>query len=255
MLKKLLPSAILFSVPAEAIECPPQLRTFKLFERQSTALSCIDQWQQAFFRDLGCPVTFVEGNPGLAVREQKLQTGEIEVITGLAKTPSRTFRFSLPIGRNNVYFYRRLQDSRWDQIKTWCDPVMQQARILIPAQGYFGEPMQQLRQYPNCSRGLVPVNHSTARPFDMLDKGRADLLISAERHFAVLPAEQQKHYQKLALPVVEGDVHIAFSAQVPAAFIARVDQLIAARRQQPVTAAPQDQACLLPLLPQTKAAH
>jgi len=255
MVKTLVQSSIVFGLQAVAAECPPQLRTFQLFDRQNTAPSCIDQWQQAFFRELGCPLQFVEGNPDLTVREQKLQTGEIEVVTGLAKTASRSFRFSLPIGRNNVYFYRRLQDSRWDQIKTWCDPVMQQARILIPAQGYFGEPMQQLRQYPNCSRGLVPVNHSTARPFDMLDKGRADLLISAERHFAVLPAEQQKHYQKLALPVVEGDVHIAFSAQVPAAFIARVDQLIAARRQQPVTAAPQDQACLLPLLPQTKAAH
>lgn len=249
MLKKLLQTAFLFSVPAAATECPPQLRTFKLFERQSTAPSCIDQWQQAFFRDLGCPVTFIEGNPGLAVREQKLQAGEIEIITGLAKSSSRTFRFSLPIGRNNVYFYRRLQDSRWDQIKTWCDPVMQQARILIPAQGYFGEAMQQLRQYPNCSRGLVPVNHSTARPFDMLDKGRADLLISSERHLAALTPEQQKHYQKLALTVVEGDVHIAYSAQVPAAFIERVDQWIAARQQEPVAVSPQGKVCLLPLKP------
>lgn len=246
MLKKLFQTAILFSVPAAATECPPQLRTFKLFERQSTAPSCIDQWQQAFFRDLGCPVTFVEGNPGLAVREQKLQAGEIDLITGLAKTPSRTFRFSLPIGRNNVYFYRRKPDSRWDQIKTWCDPMMQQARILLPAQGYFGEAMQQLRQYPNCSRGLVPLNHSTARPFDMLDKGRADLLISSERHLAALPPEQQKNYQKLALTVVEGDVHIAYSAQVPAAFIERVDQFIAARQQQPVAVTPQGKVCLFP---------
>ncbi len=255
MVKKLVQSSILFSLQAAATECPPQLRTFQLFERQSTAPSCIDQWQQAFFRELGCPLQFIEGNPNLAVREEKLKAGEIEVITGLAKTTSRSFRFSLPIGRNNVYFYRRLQDSRWDQIKTWCDPVMQQARILIPAQGYFGEPMQQLRQYPNCSRGLVPVNHSTARPFDMLDKGRADLLISAERHLAALPAEQQKNYQQLALTVVEGDVYIAFSAQVPAAFITRVDQFITARQQQPVTESPPDKACLLPLLPQTKAVH
>lgn len=249
MLKRLVQSTLLLGLQAVAAECPQQLRTFQLFERQSTAPSCIDQWQQAFFRELGCPIQFVDGNPGLTVREQKLLAGEIEVITGLAKTPSRTFRFSLPIGRNNVYVYRRLQDSRWDQIKTWCDPMMQQARILVPAQGYFGEAMQQLRQYPNCSRGLVPVNHSTARPFDMLDKGRADLLISAERHLAALPAEQQKNYQKLALTVVEGDVYIAFSAQVPAAFIARVNQFIAARQQRPVAVSPQGKVCLLPLKP------
>lgn len=253
MLKRLVQSSLLFSLQAVAAECPPQLRTFQLFERQSTAPSCIDQWQQAFFRELGCPIQFVEGNPGLAVREQKLLTGEIDVITGLAKTPSRTFRFSLPIGRNNVYFYRRLQDSRWDQIKTWCDPVMQQARILLPAQGYFGEAMQQLRQYPNCSRGLIPLNHSAARPFDMLDKGRADLLISSERHLVALPAEQQKNYQKLALAVVEGDVHFAFSAKVPDAFIARVNQLIAARQQQPIAVSPQGKVCLLPSTPNTAA--
>lgn len=123
---------------------------------------------------------------------------------------------------------------------------MQQARILLPAQGYFGEAMQQLRQYPNCSRGLVPLQHSTGRPFDMLDKGRADLLISSERHLAALPSEQQQNYQKLTLTVVEGDVHIAYSAQVPAAFIERVDQFIAARQQQPVAVTPQGKVCLLP---------
>lgn len=128
---------------------------------------------------------------------------------------------------------------------------MQQARILLPAQGYFGEAMQQLRQYPNCSRGLVPLQHSTARPFDMLDKGRADLLISSERHLAALPPEQQQNYQKLALTVVEGDVHIAYSAQVPAAFIGRVDQFIAARQQQPVAVTPQGKVCLLPTTART----
>ena len=47
MVKTLVQSSIVFGLQAVAAECPPQLRTFQLFDRQNTAPSCIDQWQQA----------------------------------------------------------------------------------------------------------------------------------------------------------------------------------------------------------------
>ncbi|MDZ7868583.1 MAG: hypothetical protein U5L02_05150 [Rheinheimera sp.] len=212
--------------------CPPALRTFHLYERQTSQLSCTDQWQQQLFTELGCPLKFVEGNPGIAQRIEKLQQGEVELITGLAMNRQRNFQFSSAIARNNVYLYRLASAPQWDQINQWCDKTMQQSRILIPAQGYFGETLEKLRQYPGCSKWQAPLSHSAAVPFEALDKQRADLLVSAERHWRKLPEEQRARYQPLALPVIEGNIHLAFSAQIPAAFIQRVNQLITQRQAQ-----------------------
>ncbi|ALZ74926.1 transporter substrate-binding domain-containing protein [Rheinheimera sp. F8] len=255
MSKLLLSGLFTTSLLATATECPPQLRTFHLFERQSTTPTCVDQWQQAFFNNLGCPLSFVEGNPGTAVREQKLRSGEIELVTGLAQTAQRTFQFSKPIGRNNIYLYRLKSAPQWDNIGDWCDAVMQQARILVPAQGYFGEPLEKLRQYPNCSKWLIPYSHTTVQPFDLLDKGRTDLLVSAERHFAALPAERRAKYQQLRLVVVEGEVHIAFAAHVAPAFIKQVNQQIDKGLQNPATFHPKGKSCLLPPQSTTTAVH
>lgn len=237
---------------AQAAECPSQLRTFHLYERQTRQLSCSDRWQQQFFAELGCPLQFVDGNPGTAQRADKLQQGDIELITGLAMNQQRSFAYSSAIARNNVYLYRLASATHWDHISQWCDRTMQRARILVPAQGYFGETLETLRRYPGCSKWQAPMSHSAAVPFEALDKQRADLLVSAERYWRKLPDAQRARYRPLALPVVEGNIYIAFGANVPAEFISRANQLIEKRQQQ------QSGLCDLPppmpaTPPQTKA--
>lgn len=230
-------TGVLFSLyiaGVAATACPEPLRTFHLFDRHGQQLHCFDHWQQAFFQELGCPLTFREGNPTTSVREQQLQDGQIELITGLAKNQQRAYQFSAAIASNNVYLYRKVSAPQWEQIKDWCDPIMRQARIMLPADGYFGEKVQQLRQQADCANWVVHARRGAGYSFEMLLKNRADLLISPEYHWRDLPTEQRQQFVRLSLPVVEGNVYLAFGKQVSPAFIQRVNRQIAARHQRQV---------------------
>lgn len=224
----ILPAAI-------AAECPQKLATFHIYERTGKNLGCLDQWQQKLFSELGCPLQFVHGNPSVAQKEAALQQDKIQLVTGLVKSPKRSFQFSEAFAVSKSRLYRRSEASRWDQIKNWCDPVMQQATIVAMAGLYLGEQVEKLRHDKKCSKWFIENPRGLEHTFALLDGHRADLLISPEVYLRRLPAEQQSQYKALDLPVDDGSLRIAFSATVPTDFIRRVDDLIVKKRAEQST--------------------
>ncbi len=224
----ILPAAI-------AAECPVKLTTFHIYERTGKHLGCLDQWQQQLFTELGCPLQFVNGNPSVAQKEAALQQDKIQLVTGLAKSPKRSFQFSEAFAVSKSLLYRRSEASQWDQIKSWCDPVMQQATIVAMSGLYLGEQVEKLRHDKNCSKWFIETPRGLQHTFSLLDGKTADLLISPEVYLRRLPAEQQSKYQALELPVDDGSLRIAFSATVPTDFIQRVDKHIIKKRAEQST--------------------
>lgn len=231
---------------ADSAACPKPLRTFHMFNRDGTTLSCFDSWQQQFFTELGCDLQFVEANPGMNYRVDQLSQQQVELITGLAKRPERTFKYSRAIGNNNSYIYRHIQAPKWDQIQDWCDETMQQATLIAPAEGYYGEKVEMLRKNPQCAKWLLLLPRGTGLSFDMLAKKRADLMVSSERFYKLLPPDEAANYVRLPHIAIERPVYFAFSIQVADAFIQRVNQQLLQRRASgpPIcelaAAAPQD---------------
>lgn len=221
----ILPAAI-------AAECPVKLTTFHIYERTGKHLGCLDQWQQKLFEELGCPLQFINGNPSVAQKEAALQQDKIQLVTGLVKSPKRSFQFSEAFAVSKSWLYRRGEASKWDQIKSWCDPVMQQATIVAMSGLYLGEQVEKLRHDKNCSKWFIETPRGLQHTFSLLDGHRADLLISPEVYLRRLPAEQRLQYKALALPVDDGLLRIAFSATVPTDFIQKVDELILKKRAE-----------------------
>lgn len=229
----LLPSMLVSPASAAAstdAACPKPLRTFHMFNRDGKTLSCFDNWQQQFFAELGCSLQFVEANPGMNYRVDQLTQQQVEVVTGLAKRTDRVFKYSRAIGNNNSYIYRHASAPQWDQITDWCDDTMKQATLIAPAEGYYGEKVEMLRKNPQCAKWLLLLPRGTGLSFDMLAKKRADLMVSSERYYKMLPASEAANYVRLPQIAIEGPVYLAFSAQIPDAFIERVDQLVHKRR-------------------------
>lgn len=229
---------------AIAAECPVKLTTFHIYERTGKHLGCLDHWQQQLFTELGCPLQFVDGNPSVAKKEAALQQGQIQLVTGLVKSPKRSFQFSEAFAVSKSRLYRRSGAPQWDQIKSWCDPMMQQATIVAMSGLYLGEQVEKLRHDKNCSKWFIENQRGLEHTFSLLDGHRADLLISPEVYLRRLPAEQQSQYKALELPVDDGSLRIAFSATVPTDFIHKVDQLIVSKRGE--QSAPCDMDPVLP---------
>ncbi len=217
---------------AIAAECPVQLATFHIYERTGKQLGCLDQWQQQLFAELGCPLQFVSGNPSVAQKETALQRDKIQLVTGLVKSPKRSFQFSEAFAVSKSRLYRRSGAPQWDQIKSWCDPMMQQATIVAMSGLYLGEQVEKLRHDKNCSKWFIENPRGLEQTFALLDGNRVDLLISPEVYLRRLPAEQRSQYKALALLVDDGLLRIAFSATVPTDFIQRVDELILKKRAE-----------------------
>ena len=215
---------------ADPAACPKPLRTFHMFNRDGKTLSCFDAWQQDFFAELGCDLQFVDANPGMNYRVEQLSAAHVEVITGLAKRPDGPFQYSRAIGNNNSYLYRHVDSPQWDQIKDWCDDTMQQATLIAPAEGYYGEKVEMLRKNPQCAKWLLLLPRGTGLSFDMLQKKRADLMVSSERYYKMLPPDDAKNYVRLPNIAIEGSVYLAFSAKVSSEFIQRVNQQVLKRR-------------------------
>lgn len=232
MTKRLFFVAVLLPAVVTAGECPPELKTFHIFERTGKQFGCLDHWQQTFFLELGCPLSFVDGNPVVARKEIALQNNQIQLITGLVQSPKRQYQFSAAFAFNRSLMYRRKDDPRWDQISSWCDPIMQQATIIAMSGLYIGAQVERLRHDKNCSKWFIESPRGLEHSFSLLDGKRADLLISPELYLRRLPAAEQAKYMALHLPVDTGELRIAFSTAIPPEFITRVNQLIENRRAE-----------------------
>ena len=225
----------LFLPAAVAAECPAELKTFHIFERAGKNYGCLDHWQRELFMELGCPLSFVEGNPVVARKEVALQQDEIQLVTGLVQSPKRQFQFSTTFAFNRSLLYRRKDEPRWDQIRSWCDPIMQQATIVAMSGLYIGTEVERLRSDKNCSKWFIESPRGLDHSFALLDGKRADLLISPELYLRRLPAAEQAKYQALHLPVDAGELRIAFSTAIPPDFITRVNQQIENKRAEQTT--------------------
>lgn len=235
MVKRLFLIAVLLPAAVTAGECPAELKTFHIFERTGKQFGCLDHWQQQFFQELGCPLSFLEGNPAVARKEVALQSNQIQLITGLVQSPKRQYQFSVPFALNRSLLYRRKDDPRWDQIRSWCDPIMQQATIVAMSGLYIGTQVERLRNDKNCSKWFIESPRGLEHSFSLLDGKRADLFISPQLYLRRLPAAEQAKYHALPLIVDEGQLRIAFSAAIPQSFITTVNQLIEKKRAEQTT--------------------
>lgn len=213
-------------VANDLVNCPSQLRTFHAYDRSGQTLSCLNKWQTDFFNELGCPLQFVKGNPLTDVREKMLQQQQVEMLVGLSRSPQRPYQFSQPFAQHQYQFYRRSDDARWQQLKNWCDDSMRQANIIMPQQGYLGDEIEVLRADKNCSKSLLPAPPGYALALDMLEKRRADLLLSSDLWLKRMPKEQAVRYQTLPFFTWHDQLRIAFSDSVPQSFIQTVNDLI-----------------------------
>lgn len=222
-----------FSTSVAASEgCPTQLRTYHFYDRSGQALSCMDQWQAEFFSELGCPLQFLNYNPQTTQREAMLQQQNIELLAGLSLSPQRSYKFSVAFAEHQFQFYRLKSAMRWQNIKDWCDETMKQATMIIPEQGYIGEDIEALRKNTACSKMILSSPPGHALALDMLEKNRADLLLSSNLWLRRMPAEQADHYVALPFFKWRDQIRIAFSAAVPDEFIRKVNTQIQKHRAE-----------------------
>jgi hypothetical protein len=219
------------SVAAEP-QCPAALRTYHLYDRTGQTLSCLDNWQQQFFRDLGCPLTMLDYNPAPAVKEQALQHGKVELLVGLSQHAGRSFQFSQPFACHRYQFYHRQDDLRWQDIRSLCDATMQRARIIIPAQSYLGGVVEQLRSRSDCAKSIASLDAGFGLALEMLDKQRADLLYSSDLWLKRMKPEVAARYQPLPFYVWHDELRIAFSTQIPVEFVNKVNRQLALQQSQ-----------------------
>lgn len=219
-------------VADESTSCPNPLRTYHSYDRSGQTLSCLDKWQTNFFNELGCPLQFLNGNPLTSQREKMLRKQQIELLVGLSQSPQRSYQFSQPFAQHKYQFYRRSDDQRWNQLADWCDATMRQANIIMPQQGYLGEDIELLRADKNCSLSLLPAPPGYALALEMLEKRRADLVLSSDLWLARMPKEQAERYQPLPFFTWHDQIRFAFTDNVPALFIQRVNELIQSKIDQ-----------------------
>lgn len=222
----------LLAAANELTNCPLQLRTYHSYDRSGQTLSCMDKWQTSFFNELGCPLQYLNGNPLTEHREKMLRQQQVEVLVGLSQSPQRPYQFSQPFAQHNYQFYRRSDDDRWQKLSNWCDESMRQANIIMPQQGYLGEDIEVLRADKHCSRSVLPAPPGYALALEMLEKRRADLLLSSDLWLKRMPKAQAANYQPLPFFTWHDQIRFAFSDQVPAPFIQRVNQLIQSKTAQ-----------------------
>lgn len=222
----------ILAVADENLSCPTQLRTFHAYDRSGQTLSCLDQWQTSFFNELGCPLRFVKGNPLTQIKEKMLQRQQVELLVGLSQSPYRPYQFSQPFAQHRYQFYRRSDDMRWQQLTHLCDESMRQANIIMPEQGYLGDDVEVLRADKNCSKSLLPAPPGYALSLDMLEKKRADLLLSSDLWLKRMPEQQASRYQALPFFTWHDQIGFAFSDGISSSFVQRVNRLIQHRIDQ-----------------------
>ena len=161
-----------------------------------------------------------------------LQRQNIELLAGLSLSPQRSYKFSVAFAEHQFQFYRLKSAVRWQNIKDWCDETMKQATMIIPEQGYVGEDIEALRNNTACSKMILSSPPGHALALEMLEKNRADLLLSSDLWHRRMPAAKADNY--IALPFFKwrDQIRIAFSAAVPDEFIHKVNTQIQKHRAE-----------------------
>lgn len=216
--------ALIASSAINAVECPPVLRTFHIFDKTGQKSACLDEWQKSFFNELGCPIDFLNGNPTTVIREAQLREGKIELITGLSQSITRRYQFSIPFAEHKMMLFRRVADTKWDNIKEWCDSTMKQASIIVPGSGYFGKDIELLHVNPQCVKELIPSPLGHGERLNMLDKQRADLILMSDKWWNNMPVERKKQYTALKFYQWNDQLRIAFSTKVKSSFVDAVNR-------------------------------
>jgi len=212
--------------------CPNPLRTYHFYDRSGQSLSCMDQWQTEFFEELGCPLQFLKYNPQTTQKESMLQQQSIELLAGLSQSPQRSYKFSAAFAEHQFQFYRLKNASRWQNIKDWCDDLMSQATMIIPEQGYMGEEIEALRNNKACNTMILSSPPGHALALEMLEKNRADLLLSSDLWLRRMPTAKAVNYVALPFFKWRDQIRIAFSAAVPDEFIHKVNAQIQKHRAE-----------------------